>query len=100
MLDLLITQASLPDGRTNMSVGVQDGRIVAVDEGLSAPAFETVDAAGQLLSPPFVRPALPHGRHAELRPAAREPKRHPARRHCAVGRTQTLLTADAIIERA
>ena len=36
MLDLLITRASLPDGRTNMSVGVQDGRIVAVDEGLSA----------------------------------------------------------------
>ena len=34
MLDLLITHASLPDGRTHMSVAVQDGRIVEVAEGL------------------------------------------------------------------
>ena len=27
MLDLLITNASLPDGRTNMSVAVQNGKI-------------------------------------------------------------------------
>lgn len=56
MLDLLITRATLPDGRTGMSVAVQDGRIVAVTEGLQAPAHETVDAAGQLLSPPFCDP--------------------------------------------
>jgi cytosine/creatinine deaminase len=53
MLDLLITQASLPDGRTNMSVGVQDGKIVEVTPGLAAPARETVNASGRLLSPPF-----------------------------------------------
>ena len=56
MLDLLITHATLLDGRTDMSVAVQDGRIVAVTEGLQAPAHETVDAAGQLLSPPFCDP--------------------------------------------
>ncbi len=28
MLDLLITNATLPDGRTGMSVAVQDGTIV------------------------------------------------------------------------
>jgi len=56
MLDLLITHANLPDGRSNLSVGVQDGRIVEVTEGLVAPAHETVDAAGQLLSPPFCDP--------------------------------------------
>jgi cytosine deaminase len=56
MLDLLITHASLPDGRTHMSVAVQDGRIVEVAEGLQAPAHETVDAQGQLLSPPFCDP--------------------------------------------
>jgi cytosine deaminase len=54
MLDLLITHATLPDGRTDMAVAVQDGRIVEVTEGLQAPAHETVDAGGLLLSPPFV----------------------------------------------
>lgn len=56
MLDLLITHASLVDGRTGMSVAVQGGRIVEVTEGLQAPAHQTLDAAGQLLSPPFCDP--------------------------------------------
>jgi cytosine/creatinine deaminase len=56
MLDLLITNATLLDGRTNMSVAVQDGRISAVEPGLDAPAHETLDAGGYLLSPPFVDP--------------------------------------------
>ncbi|HEY0202123.1 MAG TPA: amidohydrolase family protein, partial [Burkholderiaceae bacterium] len=54
MLDLLITHATLPDGRKNMSVAVQDGRIAQVTEGLQAPAHDSVDAGGLLLSPPFV----------------------------------------------
>ena len=54
MLDLLITHAALPDGRTGMSVGVEGGKIVAVQAGLQAAAHETLDAQGQLLSPPFV----------------------------------------------
>jgi hypothetical protein len=45
MLDLLITHATLPDGRTGMSIAVQDGRIAEVAEGLAAPAHETIDAA-------------------------------------------------------
>ena len=56
MLDLLITHASLPDGRCDMSVAVQGGRIVEVAPGLHAPAHETVHAQGQLLSPPFCDP--------------------------------------------
>jgi len=56
MLDLLITQASLPDGRRGMSVAVADGRIVDVAPGLQAPARETVDARGRLLTPPFCDP--------------------------------------------
>jgi cytosine deaminase len=54
MLDLLITHATLPDGRKNASVAVQDGVIVEVAPGLKAEARETIDAQGQLLSPPFV----------------------------------------------
>ncbi len=58
MLDLLITNASLPDGRKNMSVAVQAGKIVQVVEGpiAGAQAAETVDAQGYLLSPHFVDP--------------------------------------------
>src|SRR5215204_1309311 len=54
MLDLLVHNATLPDGRINMSVAVEGGRIVEVTEGLVAPAHEKVDAQGLLLSPPFV----------------------------------------------
>ena len=54
MLDLLITNAQLPDGRSGMSVGVLGGRIAEVQPGWSAPAHEVVDAGGLLLSPPFV----------------------------------------------
>ncbi|MFZ4480402.1 MAG: amidohydrolase family protein [Rhodoferax sp.] len=56
MLDLLIQNATLPDGRQQMSVAVQDGRIVEVSQALAAPAHQVVDAQGLLLSPPFVDP--------------------------------------------
>ena len=54
MLDLLIHNATLPDGRTNMSVAVKGEYIVEVAPGLQAPAAEVLDAQGLLLSPPFV----------------------------------------------
>ena len=54
MLDLLVTNATLPDGRTAMSLAVQDGCFVEITAGLRAPAHETLDAGGQLVSPPFV----------------------------------------------
>jgi cytosine deaminase len=56
MLDLLLTNATLPDGRTGMSVAVQSGRILEVTAGLGAAAHETVDAGGYLLAPPFCDP--------------------------------------------
>ena len=54
MLDLLVTHATLPDGRTHMSVAVRGGKIVEVARGLQAPAHQTLDAQDQLLCPPFV----------------------------------------------
>jgi cytosine/creatinine deaminase len=54
MLDMLITNATLPNGQTDMSVAIQNGKIVELAQHLQAPAHETVDAQGQLLSPPFV----------------------------------------------
>ncbi len=56
MLDLLVRNATLPDGRRNMSVGVRAGVISEVSEGMHAPAAETVDAAGYLLAPTFCDP--------------------------------------------
>ena len=56
MLDLLVTHATLPDGRTDMSIAVQNGRIVEVSAGLAAEANETLDAQGLLVAPPFVDP--------------------------------------------
>jgi cytosine/creatinine deaminase len=53
VLDLLITNATLPDGRTGMSVAVQSGKVIEVSPGLQAAAAQSVDAQGHLLSPPF-----------------------------------------------
>jgi len=56
MADLLLRNVSLPDGRTGVDVLVDAGRIVNVSPRINADARETIDAAGQLLSPPFVDP--------------------------------------------
>ena len=54
MLDLILRHCTLPDGRRDHDIGVRDGRIVAVEPALAATAAEEVDAAGQLVTPPFV----------------------------------------------
>lgn len=57
MLDLLIHNATFPDGRTGMGVAVQGSTIAEVSPGLSperAAAEQYIDAKGQLLCPPFV----------------------------------------------
>ncbi|MCE2969559.1 MAG: amidohydrolase family protein [Burkholderiales bacterium] len=54
MLDLLVTHATLPDGRRDIDIAVRDGRIVEVAPAIAAPAARTLDAAGQLVTPPFV----------------------------------------------
>src|SRR6478752_3315609 len=54
MLDLIIKNCTLPDGRTNIDIGVAQGRITAVEPALKAEARETLDAGGQLVSPPFI----------------------------------------------
>lgn len=56
MFDLLIRNATLPDGRTGLDIGITAGRIAALEPGLPAEAGEVIDAKGQLVSPPFVDP--------------------------------------------
>jgi cytosine deaminase len=54
MFDVKVTDATLPDGRTGIDIGVKSGRIVAVEHKLGGDAGEIVDAGGLLVSPPFV----------------------------------------------
>ncbi|ANQ86937.1 cytosine deaminase [Azoarcus olearius] len=54
MLDLVLRNCTLSDGRQGLDIGIAGGRIVAVEPALSANAAQTLDAAGQLVSPPFV----------------------------------------------
>jgi cytosine deaminase len=54
-MDLIVTNARLPDGRTGIDLLAQRGRIVALGPRLAAPPGTPVlDAAGWLLAPPFV----------------------------------------------
>jgi cytosine/creatinine deaminase len=54
MIDLLIRNANLPDGREKVDIAVSNGRIDEVAPRIAGEARETLDAAGQLVSPPFV----------------------------------------------
>lgn len=54
MFDLKITHCTLPDGRTDMDIGIANGWITALQPNLAAEAKQTIDAAEQLVSPPFV----------------------------------------------
>ena len=56
MFDLIVKNATLPDGRTGLDIACADGVIKAVEPGITAEAREVIDAAGYLLSPPFVDP--------------------------------------------
>lgn len=56
MFDLLIRNATLPDGRRGVDIAVTAGRIAAVEPGIPAEAGEVIDAGGLLVTPPFVDP--------------------------------------------
>ena len=53
-MDLIIRGTNLPDGRTRVDIGVEKDKIVAVESNLEATAPREIDAAGRLVTPPFV----------------------------------------------
>ncbi len=55
-MDLIVKNATLPDGQTGVDIACKGGQIVAVETGIDAQAAEIIDAAGHLVSPPFVDP--------------------------------------------
>jgi cytosine deaminase len=54
VFDLVIRHCNLPDGRTDQDIGIQHGHIAAVQPALPGAAAHELDAAGQLVTPPFV----------------------------------------------
>jgi cytosine/creatinine deaminase len=56
MFDLIVKNASLPDGRSGQDIACAGGTIAAVEPGITGEAREVIDAAGALVSPPFVDP--------------------------------------------
>ncbi|WP_079435928.1 amidohydrolase family protein [Zoogloea sp. LCSB751] len=54
MFDLILRNCNLPDGRRGIDIGIRDGRIAAVETALAGEAGDVIDAAGQLVTPPFV----------------------------------------------
>ena len=53
-MDLIIRNATLPDGRTGIDIGILDGRIATLAPQLAARGVREIGAAGDLVSPPFV----------------------------------------------
>lgn len=53
--DLIVRGGTLPDGRT-ADIGISGATIAAIEPSIQAEARETIDAAGCLVSPPFVDP--------------------------------------------
>ncbi|GAA4345157.1 amidohydrolase family protein [Variovorax defluvii] len=100
MLDLLVHNASLPDGRSGMSIAVQDGRIAEVTAGLDAPSKDKVDATGLLVAPHFIDPHF----HMDATLSYGLPRVNQSgtllEGIALWGELKPLLTAEALIERA
>ncbi|MEJ2730845.1 MAG: amidohydrolase family protein [Deltaproteobacteria bacterium] len=54
MLDLIIRNVNLPDGREGMDIAVENGRVVEVGPKIDARAGREIDATGRMATPPFV----------------------------------------------
>jgi cytosine deaminase len=100
MLDLIVRNASLADGRRGIDIGVQAGRIAAVEPRLHAEAAETIDARGLLLTPPFVDSHF----HMDATLSVGLPRRNRSgtllEGIALWGELKPLLTQQAIVERA
>ncbi|EJM99433.1 amidohydrolase family protein [Phyllobacterium sp. YR531] len=100
MFDLKLTNATLPDGRTGVDIGVKSGRIAAMKVNLDGEAGEVIDAAGQLVSPPFIDCHF----HMDATLSLGQPRLNESGRLLdgiqIWGELKPLLTHEAVIERA
>jgi cytosine/creatinine deaminase len=100
MLDLIVRHATLPDGRRDIDIGVQSGRIAVLQPALKETGTVELDATGRLVSPPFVDPHF----HMDSTLTLGMPRLNDSGtllEGIAVwGELKPLLTREAIIERA
>jgi cytosine deaminase len=54
VLDILIRNATLPDGRVGTDIACADGKIAAIEPNIASEARRVIDAKERLVSPPFV----------------------------------------------
>jgi len=57
-MDLLLHNVRVWDDKPLMDIGIKNGKIVAIEEGLEASATETIDAQGRAVIPGLVEPHL------------------------------------------
>ena len=55
-IDLIIKNATLPDGRENIDILCRDGYIVDLGKNIEAEAKQLINAKGYMVSPPFIDP--------------------------------------------
>jgi cytosine deaminase len=53
-IELVVRNATLPDGRKGLDIAVRDGRIAAIEPGFAGTGRREIDAVGRLVAPPFV----------------------------------------------
>ncbi|MFL9877677.1 amidohydrolase family protein [Herbaspirillum rhizosphaerae] len=53
-MDLVIRNATLPDGSQHVNIGIDAGRIAAIGVALELQAVQEIDVGGDLVTPPFV----------------------------------------------
>ena len=56
MLDLIIRNANLPDGRKGIDIAINDRKIAEIDYQIEADAHKSIELDNWLVSPPFVDP--------------------------------------------
>jgi len=54
MLDMIVRNVNLPNGRKGVDIAINGGKIIEVSTGIQGPAVEEIDGHGNLASPPFV----------------------------------------------
>jgi cytosine deaminase len=54
--DLLLRNASLPNGRTGIDIACEGGKILGVEPNIEGEAGQVIEADGRLVAPPFVDP--------------------------------------------
>ncbi|MEM1266520.1 MAG: amidohydrolase family protein [Pseudomonadota bacterium] len=100
MLDLIVKKARLPDGRGPLDIAVKGETIAEISPQIDASAAEDIDAAGQLVAPPFVDPHF----HMDATLSLGQPRLNQSgtllEGIALWGELKPLLTAEAVMERA